>query len=111
MKFKRQSLKTTVVKTQSFFVYPKLVTFMLLLTLLLLLSRIYFSNQLAVSGVQVSYYETKASQLQQENYQIENEISKKTSMSYINTKAQEAGMVKVNKLEVIQPTTPVAFNQ
>lgn len=107
----KRSLRAVATKSSSFLVYPKLVVLFAILTFVLLLSRIYFSNQLAVSGARISYAENKASQLVKENYELENQIGTKSSLSYIEAKAKETGMVKIDKVEVLRQTQPVALKE
>lgn len=111
--FSNLSKKTKNVtdKGKHFFLYPKIITFLMLVTLGLITVRIYYSNQLALSGAKVSYIQNKVVELKKENADLENVISQKSSLSFIETKAQELGMVKVNKVEVIKPIAPVALNQ
>lgn len=108
---KRQTIKNVALSTQSFFVYPKLVTALLLLTLGLLTARIYFSNQLAISGERVSLAERKMEDLKEENSLLENQLSQKSSLAYIESKALEIGLVKQGKLELVKLPAPVALGQ
>lgn len=101
--------KVVVARSRGFFLYPKLVTLLILVTVGLITTRIYFSNQLAVSGERVSMLQNQANEIKQDNYQLENEISQKSSLSYIETKANEMGMIRTDRLEVVKPIVPVAF--
>lgn len=88
--------------SSSFLLYPKLIAFLFATFFVLLVARVYFSNQLAVSGGLVSINEDKLSQLSKENYEIENRLSELSSLSYIESKAVQLGMVKVTKMEVLK---------
>lgn len=108
---KGQTIKNVAVATQSFFVYPKLVTVLLVFTLGLLITRVYFSNQLAISGERVSLSERKIEDLKEENADLENQLSKKSSLSYIEGKASELGLIKQGKIELVKLSSPVALGQ
>ncbi len=108
---KKQTIKDVAHKTQGFFLYPKLITFLLILTLGLLTARIYFSNQLAISGARVSYFENKIGEYKQENALLENELSEKSSLSYIDSRAGQLGLVKLPKIQIVKPAVPVALSQ
>ena len=108
---RRQTIKNVAVATQSFFVYPKLVTALVILTVGLLTARIYFSNQLAISGERVSLYERKMEDLKEENAALENQLSQKSSLGYIEAKASEIGLVKQGGIELVKLGSPVAFGQ
>ena len=108
---RRQTIQNVASRTQSFFVYPKLITALLLLTIGLLTARIYFSNQLAISGERVSLSERKIEDLKQENASLENQLSQKSSLGFIESKASEIGMVKQGKVEVVKLGSPVALGQ
>lgn len=108
---KRQTIKNVAFATQSFFVYPKLVTALVILTVGLLTVRIYFSNQLAISGERVSLSERKIEDLKEENASLENQLSQKSSLGYIETKANEMGLVKQGTLELVKLGSPVALGQ
>lgn len=108
---KRQTIQNVAVRTQSFFIYPKLVTALFLLTIGLLTCRIYFSNQLAISGERVSLSERKIEDLKEANALLENQLSQKSSLGYIESKAAELGLVKQGKIEVVKLGSPVALSQ
>ncbi len=108
---KRQTIKNVAVATQSFFFYPKLVTALVILTVGLLTVRIYFSNQLAISGERVSLSERKIEDLKEENAMLENQLSQKSSLSYIETKANEIGLIKQGAIELVKIGSPVALGQ
>jgi hypothetical protein len=105
------TIKKVASRTQGFFAYPKLVTALFLLTVALLTTRIYFSNQLAISGERVSIHERKIEELKEENAQLENQLSQKSSLSYIESKANEIGLIKTGKVELIKVGSPVALGQ
>lgn len=108
---RRQTIQKVASRTQSFFVYPKLVTALFLLTIGLLTLRIYFSNQLAISGERVSLSERKIEDWEEENALLENQLSQKSSLGYIEAKATEIGLVKQVKVEVVKLGSPVALGQ
>ena len=108
---RRQTIQNVASRTQSFFVYPRLVTMLLLLTIGLLTARIYFSNQLAISGERVSLSERKIEVLKEENASLENQLSQKSSLGFIESKASEIGMVKQGKVEVVRLCSSVALGQ
>ncbi len=108
---KRQTIQSVASRTQSFFVYPKLVTALFLLTIGLLTARIYFSNQLAISGERVSMAERKIEDLKEENAGLENQLSQKSSLAYIEGKAVELGLVKQGKVELVKLGSPVALGR
>lgn len=97
--------------SSSYLLYPKLITFLLVITFALLVVRVYFSNQLAVSGGFVSVNEDQIATLNKENYQLENNLSQLSSLSYIESKAVELGMVKVAKIEVLKSGSGVALKE
>lgn len=108
---KRSTIKNVASASANFFVYQKVVFGLALLTLGLLVLKIYFSNQLAISGAAVNYSERKAEALEKENYELENQISLKSTLGYIENKAKEMGLVKVSKVESLKPISPVAIKQ
>lgn len=97
--------------SSSFFVYKKTIVFLLIVTLGLLVARIYFSNQLAVSGGFVSVNASRIETLEKENYKLENHLSQLSSLSYIEKKAPELGLKKISKIEVLRTDSGVALNQ
>lgn len=108
---KKQTIKNVADRSKNFFVYQKVILGLGLLAIGLLTLKIYFSNQLAVSGAAVNYSERKAITLEKENYELENEISLKSTLGYIENKAKEMGLVKVTKVEALKPISPVALKQ
>lgn len=111
MKLKTTTIRSVAKKSGGVFLFPRLIVFLVLFTLGMILVRVYFSNQVAVSGVRVSIYEQKTAQLTQENSDLQNQISLKTSLGYIDSQAQAMGMVKVTRVELLSGVTPVALNQ
>ena len=111
--FSRISGKTKDVARASkgFFLYPRLISFLLIATFSLLVARVYFSNQLAVSGGFVSVNSTRAEELNKENYQLENQISAVSSLNYISSQTERLGLVKVTKVEVLSGASGVALKQ
>lgn len=97
--------------SRSFFLYQKLLVFLLVVTFTLLLVRVYFSNQLAVSGGFVSVNSSRVAQITKENYDLENKISQLSSLNYIESQTGRLGMIKIAKVEVIKGTSGVALNQ
>ncbi len=96
-------------RSRGFFLYSKVISCFLVLAFGLLLTRIYFSNQLAVSGGFVSVNSQRVEKLSKENYQLENKLSELSSLSYINSQAEKMGMVKVSKVEVLKTVSGVAL--
>jgi len=111
--FSRISGKTKDVAkaSSSFLLYPKLISFLLLLTLSLLITRIYFSNQLAISGGLVSVNASRAEDISKENYQLENKISQVSSLNYVDSQSERLGLVKITKVEVLNVPSGVALNR
>jgi len=97
--------------SRNLLVYPKLLLFLLLVTVGLLVLKVYFSNQLAVSGGFVSINSSKVGQLTNENYDLENKLSQISSLSYIESQTKRLGMVKIVKIEVLKGSGGVALNQ
>lgn len=95
----------------SFLIYPKLIVFLLVLTLALLLVRVYVSNQLAVSGGFVSLSSSKVDDLTSENYKLENKLSQISSLSYVEAQTARLGLVKIADVEVLKGSGGVALNQ
>ncbi|HSX57823.1 MAG TPA: hypothetical protein VLE47_00960 [Candidatus Saccharimonadales bacterium] len=108
---KKQTIKNVAHAGTGFFYYSKLIIFLLILTIGLLTARIYFSNQLAISGARVSYYENKIGQLKADNSSIENQLSQKSSLAFVDSKASQLGLVKLPKVQVVKSTVPVALSQ
>lgn len=108
---RRSTIKNVASASANFFVYQKIVFGLVLLTLGFLILKIYFSNQLAISGAAVNYSERKAEILEKENYELENQISLKSTLGYIESRAKEMGLVKVSKIESLKPISPVAIKQ
>lgn len=96
-------------KSKGFFLYQKLLSLLLVLVFGLLLTRIYFSNQLAVSGGFVSVNSQRIEQLRKENYQLENKISELSALNYVNSQAEKLGLVKISKIEILKTDTGVAL--
>ncbi len=107
---KKQTFKSVADRSAGFFYYPKLMGLLLVLTLALLVTKVYFSNQLAVLGAKVSFTNSQLADLTAEKFNLENELSAKSSLSYIDAKAQEMGLVKITKVEVLKGQPNVAFN-
>ena len=107
---KKQTLKSVAQSSSSFFYYQKLITLLVVTTLSLLVVRVYFSNQLAVSGSRVSFIDDKTAELAQQKNDLENQLSEKASLSYIEGKAKDLGLVNINKVEVLQGQPSVALN-
>lgn len=108
---RRQTIQNVAIRTQSFFIYPKLVTALLLITFALLTARVYFSNQLAISGERVSLSERKIEDLKEENAMLENQLSQKSSLGYIESRANDLGLIKQGKIELVKVSSPVALGQ
>jgi len=108
---KRQTIKNVANSSKNFLAYQRTIFGLFLLSIVLLTVKVYYSNQLAVSGAAVNYSERRAQQLEKENYQLENEISLKSSLVYIENKAKEAGLVKITKVETLKPISLVAIKQ
>lgn len=111
--FSRISGKTKDVARASkgFFLYRKVIIFLLIVTFSLLITRVYFSNQLAVSGGFVSANATQVDEINKDNYQLENQISQVSSLNYISSQTERLGLVKITKVEVMTSGTGVALNQ
>lgn len=97
--------------SRSFILYPKFILFLLIITFIFLLLRVYFSNQLAVSGGFVSINSSRITQLTKENYNLENKLSQLSSLGYIESQTERLGMVKIAKVEVLKGSGGVALNQ
>jgi hypothetical protein len=108
---KKQTLKKVADNSTGLLAYRKLIFFLFLLTVGILTVKVYFSNQLAISGAAVNYSERKAQALASENHKLENQISSKSTLVYLENKAKEMGLVKVTKLESLQSLSPVAIKQ
>ena len=74
---KRQTIKTVAISTSSFFYFSKIIALLSLVALVLLVVRVYFSNQLAVSGSRVGYSESKLASFNKEKFDLENQLSQK----------------------------------
>ncbi len=101
--------KEVAERSRGFFLYSKVISILLILSFGLLLTRIYFSNQLAVSGGFVSVNSQRIEKLNKENYQLENKLSELSSLSYINSQAEKMGMVKISKVEILKTVSGVAL--
>lgn len=108
---KKQTIKNVADHSKNLLVYQKVIFCLGLLMIGLLTLKVYFSNQLAVSGAAVNYSERKALELERENYELENEISLKSTLGFIENKAKEIGLVKITKVEALKPISPVALKQ
>lgn len=108
--YSRHTTLSRVATTSSGLVYyPKLIAVLILITFTSLVVRVYFSNELAVSGARVSFAVSQAEELAAKNYNLENEISSKAALNYIEAKATELGLVKINKVQVIKAVPSVAL--
>ncbi len=103
--------KEVAKRSSSFFLYPKLIAFLLVTMFTFLLVRVYFSNQLAVSGGFVSVNSSRVETLKKENYQLENKISQMSSLSYVDSQAARLGLIKITKIEVLKGDLGVALKQ
>jgi hypothetical protein len=108
---KKQTIKSVARLSTGFFYYQKVIALLALSVLILLVVRVYFSNQLAVSGSRVGYSNSKLADLKKEKSELENQLSQKSSLSYIESKAATLGFVKIGKIEVISGGGSVALGQ
>lgn len=74
----------------------------------LLLTRVIFSNILAVSGQRLTAASQEIEVLREENQEIENEISRLGSLSRIEKMANKAGLIKAENIEILIPSKPIA---
>ena len=108
---KKQTIKIVADRSRNFFLYQRIIVGLAIITLGLLVLKVYYSNQLAISGARINYSERKAVELVAENNDLENQISLKSSLAYVETRAIEMGLVKISKIEVLKPVSPVALKQ
>ena len=101
--------KEVAERSRGFFLYSKVISLLLIIGFGLLLTRVYFSNQLAVSGGFVSVNAQRLDKLNKENYQLENKLSELSSLSFVNSQAERMGLVKVSKIEVLKTDFGVAL--
>src|SRR3989344_459294 len=74
----------------------------------MLFARVILFNLLATSGQRLAAANQQIETLKEENQKIENDISNRTSMKKIEGFAKRRGFVKVNNVEVLTPSTPIA---
>jgi len=74
----------------------------------MLFARVILFNLLATSGQRLAAANQQIETLKEENQKIENDISNRTSMKKIEGFAKKRGFVKVNNVEVLTPSTPIA---
>jgi len=89
-------------------IYKTLLIMILVTFGALLLTRVIFSNILAVSGQRLTATSQVIEVLKEENQKIENEISKLGSLSRIEKMANKAGLVKAENIEILTPSKPIA---
>jgi len=74
----------------------------------MLFARVILFNLLATSGQRLAAANQQIETLKEENQKIENDISNRTSMKKIEGFAKKRGFVKVDNVEVLTPSTPIA---
>jgi len=74
----------------------------------MLFARVILFNLLATSGQRLAAANQQIETLKEENQKIENAINNRTSMKKIEGFAKKRGFVKVNNVEVLTPSTPIA---
>ena len=89
-------------------IYKTLLIMILVTFGALLLTRVTFSNILAVSGQRLTAASQEVEVLKEENQKLENEISKLGSLSRIEKMANKAGLVKAENIEILTPSKPIA---
>lgn len=75
---------------------------------ILLLAQLLIANKLATDGEKVSKIEELTLLLEEEDVNLANQVVTLGSLNQIAKRAQELGLVKVNRVEVITPI-PVAY--
>lgn len=83
-------------------------TILLIIFAGLLLIRVILFNFLATSGQRFAAANQQIETLKEENQRIENSISVQTSMRKIESFAEKNGFVKVENIEILTPSTPIA---
>ncbi|HEY5601391.1 MAG TPA: hypothetical protein VIK81_04905 [Patescibacteria group bacterium] len=86
-----------------FFFLAAIIGFLLILQIIL-------SNILATSGENLAKIDSLINQTKQENSKLKAEIAQEGSLSNVETKAKELGMIEASKFVYIDRTVPVAQN-
>ena len=78
--------------------------------ILVLLSalQLYISNNFVSEGEKIKTSQTQAEALEAENLRLVNQMQQASSLSHIEKLAQEAGFVKIQKIEYLGPEVTVA---
>jgi Tfp pilus assembly protein PilO len=85
--------------------------FLIVILLLLMGVQVYFSNKIATTGEQLSYLETKARQLEDENRKMLAENVNIGSLQQLAAKAKELGYVEPKEIVNFASPDSIALNQ
>lgn len=88
--------------------YP--LTFVIIgLVIILSLIQLFISHRLATTGEIVKKLEAQASQIEQENALLEEEISQMGSLTEVSQKAEQLGLVRTSNILYLTSQIPVAL--
>lgn len=103
-------MKNKVIKKEKTWLSKGIYVFFIL-TIGLLVAKIFVSNQLATTGATASADSERIRTLRAENQALQNEVSRLGSIAYISSQASHLGMKRVTKIEVLPSISSVAFNR
>jgi len=89
----------------------QLTFIVIILVLILSLVQLLISHRLATTGEVVKKLEVRASQIEQENAFLEEEISQKGSLSEVSQKAEQLGLVRTSSILYLTSQIPVALGR
>lgn len=92
----------------NFLPYFRLISFLFVIFIVFLGIKLYFTNLLATSGVQLTATAQRIEKLEKENVKLENEISRLGSVSRLQSEAKKQGFKLQEKVQVLVTPRPVA---
>lgn len=89
----------------------KAIVFGAVLVVGLLVSKIFIANQLATTGAVATAEAIQLSQLKAEKQDLQNEVSSLGSLVAISARADQLGLKKSAKIQLLPASGNVAYNQ
>ena len=95
-------------KIAAFLPYFRFIWFLLIILVVLVGVKLYFTNLLATSGVRLTVTTQKVAKLEEEKAKLENQISKLGSITRLQKTAKKMGFVEPERVEILTAPEPLA---
>jgi len=101
--------KRSEIDNKSILPNKKLVAFLFLISIVLVLVKIFLASQLAVEGERIQKINEQKEALQEDNQKLRNQIADVSSLGLIEDKATKKGFIKLSKIDFVILSRPVAL--